>query len=102
MTRIHGRNPLSLFATTVSESLDRIVRSGLRETARGARRHTARRRVVSLVEPLEPRSMMAVTPGLPLPVQSLDGTGNNLAHLEWGSTDEQLLRNSPVAYTDGS
>jgi len=101
MTRIQGRNPLSLFATTVSESLDRIVRSGLREPTRGARRHTARRRVLALVEPLEPRSMMAVTPGLPLPVQSLDGTGNNLAHLEWGSTDEQLLRKSPVAYADG-
>ena len=45
--------------------------------------------------------MMAVLPGLPLPVQSYDGTGNNLAHFEWGSTDEQLLRKSPVAYADG-
>ena len=101
MTRIHGRNRLSLFATTAAKSMEQLLWAELRETARGARRHTATRRFVALVEPLEPRSMMAVTPGLPLPAQSLDGTGNNLAHLEWGSTDEQLLRKSPVAYTDG-
>lgn len=32
---------------------------------------------------------------------SIDGTGNNLAHTEWGSTLEQLLRLAPAAYTDG-
>jgi len=101
MNRTNGRNRLSLFATSAAKSMERLLGAELRGTASGARRHTAAQRVVALVEPLEPRSMMAVTPGLPLPVQSLDGTGNNLAHLEWGSTDEQLLRKSPVAYTDG-
>ncbi len=32
---------------------------------------------------------------------TIDGTGNNLAHPEWGSTDEQLLRIAPAAYADG-
>ncbi|MGB8854465.1 MAG: peroxidase family protein [Pirellulales bacterium] len=45
-------------------------------------------------------AVMAVAPS-PLPVQSLDGTGNNLAHPEWGSTVEQLLRKSVAAYADG-
>src|SRR5262245_11009995 len=33
--------------------------------------------------------------------RSIDGTGNNLAHPEWGSTDEKLLRKAPAAYADG-
>jgi len=37
----------------------------------------------------------------PIAVASLDGTGNNIAHPDWGSTAEQLLRRSTVAYTDG-
>ncbi|MFM8290913.1 MAG: peroxidase family protein [Planctomycetia bacterium] len=53
--------------------------------------------------------MMAVAPlpppppaPLPLPeVRSYDGTGNNLANPEWGSTNEQLLRRSAAAYADG-
>ncbi|MFM8290796.1 MAG: peroxidase family protein, partial [Planctomycetia bacterium] len=53
--------------------------------------------------------MMAVAPlppppPAPLPlaeVRSYDGTGNNLANPEWGSTNEQLLRRSPAAYADG-
>jgi len=35
-------------------------------------------------------------------VRSYDGTGNNLANPEWGSTGEQLLRRSVAAYADGS
>jgi hypothetical protein len=34
-------------------------------------------------------------------VRSIDGTGNNLAHPAWGSTDEQLLRVAPAQYADG-
>ncbi|MFM8577922.1 MAG: peroxidase family protein [Planctomycetaceae bacterium] len=34
-------------------------------------------------------------------IQTLDGSGNNIANPQWGSTDEQLLRRSPVAYVDG-
>ena len=50
-------------------------------------------------ERLEPRTLLAVSS--PLPIQSLDGTGNNLAHPEWGSTAETLLRRSSAAYADG-
>ncbi len=34
-------------------------------------------------------------------VQSFDGTGNNVTNPSWGSVNEQLLRISPVAYSDG-
>jgi hypothetical protein len=33
--------------------------------------------------------------------RSVDGTGNNLAHADWGSTDVALLRIGPVRYADG-
>lgn len=36
-----------------------------------------------------------------LEVRSYDGTGNNIANPEWGSTGEQLLRRSPATYADG-
>ena len=62
------------------------------------------------VERLELRSMPAALPLAPPPptpagpsieVRSFDGTGNNVAHSEWGSTAEQLLRRSAAAYADG-
>lgn len=60
------------------------------------------------IEHLEPRSMMAASPIGPQPpvspvadVQSLDGTGNNVAQPDWGSTFEQFLRRSAAAYADG-
>ena len=34
-------------------------------------------------------------------VRSLDGTGNNLAHPEWGSVGEQFVRVPDAAYADG-
>ena len=49
------------------------------------------------VERLEAREMMDAA-GL---YRSIDGTGNNLAHPEWGSTDEQLLRKAAADYGDG-
>ena len=44
--------------------------------------------------------------GLVIPVTSasprtLDGTGNNQSHPQWGSTNEQLLRTAPNDYADG-
>ena len=39
---------------------------------------------------------LGATPGY-----SIDGTGNNPFYAEWGSTDEQLLRATSVAYADG-
>ena len=80
---------------------------GTRRDRRSVRRAATPRRRVSfaaILEQLEARSMMAANPlGSPpaLPVQSFDGTGNNVANMEWGSTDEQLLRRSAAAYGDG-
>ena len=34
--------------------------------------------------------------------RSTDGTGNNLAHNEWGSAGVPLLRTAPAAYADGA
>lgn len=48
------------------------------------------------VELLEPRRLMSA-----FAFRSIDGTGNNLAHSQWGSTDERLLRTAPAAYSDG-
>lgn len=64
------------------------------------------------IEPLEIRSMMSATPLAPLAlapasssvaaeIRTYDGTGNNIAQVEWGSTGEQLLRRSQAAYADG-
>jgi hypothetical protein len=47
------------------------------------------------IEPLEQRCMMASD------VQSIDGTGNNLANPAWGSTSVALLRLSAAGYGDG-
>jgi len=57
----------------------------------------------TLVERLESRSMMAAQPILPAPPppESIDGTGNNVAHPTWGSSGADLLRLSPAAYADG-
>src|SRR5438105_6046244 len=34
-------------------------------------------------------------------VESIDGTGNNLSHSTWGSTNTDLLRIAAAAYADG-
>ena len=33
--------------------------------------------------------------------RSYDGSGNNLAHPDWGSTDVRLIRKAPSDYADG-
>ena len=72
-----------------------------RSNAPKARRPASARSLVA-AEQLEARSMMAAQPlAAPLPPEPIDGTGNNVAHPDWGSTGEQLLRLSPVAYADG-
>jgi hypothetical protein len=63
-----------------------VLRSSPRKPPRG--------RLRPRVEALEERCQPAV-------YRSIDGTGNNLAHPEWGSTNEQLLRVAPAAYGDG-
>lgn len=48
------------------------------------------------LEGLEDRTLMAGD------LRTIDGTGNNLAHPEWGSTGEQFIRKGNlVAYADG-
>lgn len=48
------------------------------------------------LEGLEDRTLMAGD------IRTIDGTGNNLAHTEWGSTGEQFIRKGNlVAYADG-
>lgn len=53
------------------------------------------RRFPALLESLENRALMAAD------FRSIDGTGNNLANPEWGSTAEDFLRKAPAAYADG-
>jgi len=61
-------------------------------------KHTTRQHARTTFEQLEPRSMMAAQPLAP---QSIDGTGNNLAHTDWGAAGVDLLRTSAAAYADG-
>ncbi len=76
---------------------------------KGRSRYARKRR---MIEMLEARQMMAAdTLGQPLlsisnptaivAVRTYDGSDNNLANPQWGSTDEQLLRVADAAYTDG-
>lgn len=49
----------------------------------------------SAIERLEERTLLSgITP-------SIDGTGNNIANPDWGSTDTDLLRTTTVEYGDG-
>src|SRR5437868_5748554 len=68
---------------------------------RSRTRRELRQRVRSCrpeVERLEDRVQPSATAGA---VESIDGTGNNLAHADWGSAGADLLRIAPAAYTDG-
>ncbi len=47
------------------------------------------------LEPLEQRNLLAAD------LRSIDGSGNNLAHPDWGSAETQLLRMAPAEYGDG-
>jgi hypothetical protein len=47
------------------------------------------------------RQATVVIPVAATKPRSYDGTGNNLIHPEWGSTDEQLLRAAEADYADG-
>src|SRR5919106_4246242 len=47
------------------------------------------------------RSSRPSTPTVAVATRSFDGTGNNLANPELGSTNEQLLRVAPAEYADG-
>jgi hypothetical protein len=49
-----------------------------------------------LLEKLEERCVPSASP-----FYSIDGSGNNLAHPDWGSVGQDLLRVAPAAYSDG-
>ncbi|HEY8504838.1 MAG TPA: peroxidase family protein, partial [Gemmataceae bacterium] len=53
------------------------------------------------VERLEDRSLPSGGFGWPGEWRSIDGTGNNRAHPEWGGAGGPLLRIVPAAYADG-
>ncbi len=55
---------------------------------------TAKRRFRPSLETLEDRCT-------PASFRSVDGTGNNLAHPDWGSAGVDLLRKAVAAYADG-
>src|SRR5262249_22773115 len=38
---------------------------------------------------------------LPLGLRSLDGSGNNAKHPDWGRANTQYVRNAPANYADG-
>ncbi|MCA9057374.1 MAG: peroxidase [Planctomycetaceae bacterium] len=73
------------------------MRQSAKKNRGDARRH--RRRRLQL-ESLERRELLAADLGLP-DAYAPDGLGNNLAHVEWGSTDEPLLRLAAAEYGDG-
>src|SRR5262249_4779264 len=72
---------------------------GCTKVPRSRSRRRARRRPGGgfrpLMELLEERCLLDAG------FRSYDGTGNNLAHPDWGSTNEALLRIGPIRYADG-
>ena len=53
------------------------------------------RQRLAMLEQLERREVFASD------FRSFDGTGNNLLHTDWGSTNENFVRVAPAAYGDG-
>jgi hypothetical protein len=56
--------------------------------------------IATVVAVLAGSAAVAAPPWLPEP-RSIDGTGNNQTHPEWGSVGSQLVRLTTVAYDDG-
>lgn len=50
---------------------------------------------------LEPRQLLSAIVSAPPVGPSIDGTGHNVAHPDWGSTGSDLLRTAPAMYEDG-
>src|SRR2546422_2706284 len=51
--------------------------------------------VVLLAHPVQPGAAMSIA------VRTLDGSGNNARHVDWGSANTQYLRVGPTGYADG-
>ncbi len=86
-------SPLSAYVVSMRQILNRPSR----------RRAAPKRRLK--FESLESRQMFSVntvsTTSTATAVESIDGTGNNVVHTTWGSTDTDLLRIAAAAYADG-
>src|SRR2546423_396348 len=70
--------------------------SGKAGPARGRHRQGSLRTFRPAPERLEDRRLLS-----PPPLYSVDGSGNNLAHPDWGSVGQDLLRTAPAQYADG-
>lgn len=66
------------------------------------RKSNSRNALSLFIETFEPREMLAADfLNVFIPEASLDGTGNNQGHGQWGSTDEELIRLTSTEYGDG-
>jgi hypothetical protein len=72
-----------------------LVSRACRRSFRSACARRRRQTTPIAVELLEERVLLSAV------YRSIDGTGNNLQHSDWGSAGTQLLRNTTVAYGDG-
>lgn len=53
-------------------------------------------------QPDKPRRSLPEPPAFPDIFRTIDGSGNNIAHSDWGSVDSELLRLASVGYEDGT
>ncbi len=60
-----------------------------------------KQRVHLFMEMLETRSLLSTSPLTSAGIYSIDGSGNNIAHPEWGKTGSDYLRIAPANYADG-
>src|SRR4051812_6310067 len=87
-------SPLTAYVVSMRQLLNRPSR----------RQRTKPKRHLKF-ESLENRQLFSVntvtTSSTASAVESIDGTGNNLVHTSWGSTNTDLLRIAAAAYADG-
>lgn len=75
--------------------VEEFLRGLYARDVRNGAKHTS---FAAAVESLEERQLLSAAVA---DVRSIDGTGNNLAHPEWGSAGSQLLRIAEADYGDG-
>src|SRR3954454_13744664 len=91
--------------STMSSPLTAYVVSMRQLLNRPSRRQRTKPKRHLKFESLENRQLFSVntvtTSSTASAVESIDGTGNNLVHTSWGSTNTDLLRIAAAAYADG-
>src|SRR5262249_34159624 len=115
---LHGRGSKGVAATAMEGRSCRPARAGVRRRAalcgkavRRGSHHQGAEMSVSKAAALAVAAILAC-PALAaaqtpaelaqmLVVRSLDGTGNNLGHLDWGKAGTPYLRVAPTNYADG-